>query len=171
MTKDLSGHALKAWENSSMFFGGRERRIRKWKRFLGHCCEDVDVTLLAKQILHFLPIPIPPPSSISFTFSKHEWHGWVKQTNIVCGWEGRGIFVRFAYFSYYLIEAEKTSVITQWPVLRTSLLRQKIINPNKAFTNLLALRLDDVRDCPILLDLILTLSPSAAKCERGSLKK
>jgi len=89
----------------------------------------------------------------------------------VCGREGRGIFVRFAYFSYYLIEAEKTSVITQWPVLRTSLLRQKIINPNKAFTNLLASRLHDVRDCPILLDLILTLSPSAAKCERGSLKK
>jgi len=75
--------------------------------------------------------------------------------------------VRFAYFSYYLIETEKTSVITQWPA---SLLRQKIINPNKAFTNLLASRLDDVRDCHILLDLILTSSPSAAKCERGSLK-
>jgi len=89
----------------------------------------------------------------------------------VCGWEGRGIFVRFAYFSYYLIEAEKTSVITQWSALRTSLLRQKIINPNKAFTNLLASRLDDVRGCLILLDLILTLSPSTAKYERGSLKE
>jgi len=79
--------------------------------------------------------------------------------------------VRFAYFSYYLIEAEKTSVITQWPALRTSLLRQKIINPNMAFTNLLASSLHDVRDCLILLDLILTLSPSGAKYERGSLKE
>ena len=79
--------------------------------------------------------------------------------------------MRFVYFSYYLIEAEKTSVSTQWPALRTSLVRQKIIHPNKAFTNLLASRLDDVRDCLILLDLILTLSPSAAKYERGSLEE
>ena len=79
--------------------------------------------------------------------------------------------MRFAYFSYYLIEAEKTNVISQWPALPTSLLRQKVINPNKAFTNLLASRLHDVRDCLILLDLILTLSPSAAKYERGSLKE
>jgi len=77
--------------------------------------------------------------------------------------------VRFAYFSYYLIEAEKTSVMTQSPALRTSLLKQKIVNPNKAFTNLLASRLDDGMDCLILLDSILTLSSSAAKYERGSL--
>jgi len=87
----------------------------------------------------------------------------------VVGRRGRSTFVRFAYFSCYLIEAEKTSVISQWPALRTSLLRQKIINPNKAFINLLASRLDDVMDCLILLDLILTLSPSAAKYERGAL--
>jgi len=87
----------------------------------------------------------------------------------VCGWEGRGIFVGFAYLSYYLIEAETKSIMTQWPALCKSLLRQKIINPNKAFTNLLASRLDDVMDWLILLDLILTLSPSAAKFERGSL--
>ena len=66
--------------------------------------------------------------------------------------------MRFAYFIYYLIEAEKTSVVTQWPAMLTSLLRQKIINPNKAFTTLLASTLDDVRDCLILLHLILTLS-------------
>ena len=62
-------------------------------------------------------------------------------------------------------------IITQWSTLHTRLVRQKIINPNKAFTNLLASRLDDVRDCLILLDLILTLSSSAAKCERRSLKE
>ena len=37
------------------------------------------------------------------------------------------------YFSYYLTEAEKTSVVTQWPAQRTRLVRQKIVNPNKAF--------------------------------------
>ena len=57
----------------------------------------------------------------------------MSKTNQHCLWlggEGRDVFVRFAYFSYYLIEAEMTSVITQWPALRASLLRQKIINPN-----------------------------------------
>ena len=62
-------------------------------------------------------------------------------------------------------------MMAQWAGLRLRLARQKIINPNEAFTNLLALKLDDVRDCRILLDLILTLSPSAVKCERGSLKR
>jgi len=42
--------------------------------------------------------------------------------------------------------------MTQWPALCTSLRMQKIINPNKAFINLLASRLEDVRDCLILLD-------------------
>ena len=69
------------------------------------------------------------------------------------------------------IEAEKTSIVTQWPAQRTRLTRQKIINPKKAFINPLALRLDYLRDCLILLDLILALSPLAAKCERGSLKE
>jgi len=75
------------------------------------------------------------------------------------------------YFSYYLTGAERTSMMAQWAALRTRLARQKINNPNKAFTNLLASRLDDVRDRLMLLDLILTLSLSAAKCERGSLKE
>ena len=56
----------------------------------------------------------------------------MSKTHQHCLWlggEGRVVFVIFAYFSYYLIEAEKTSV-TQWPALRVSLVRQKIINPN-----------------------------------------
>jgi len=94
----------------------------------------------------------------------------MSKTNNNCVWLGgeEGIFVRFAYFSYYLIEAEKTSVMTQSPALRTSLQKQTIINPNKAFTNLLASKLDDVRDFLILLDLI-CLCLSSAKYERGSL--
>ena len=50
------------------------------------------------------------------------------------------------YFSYYLTGAETASMKAQWAALRTRLAGQKIINPNKAFTNLLASRLDDVRD-------------------------
>jgi len=60
--------------------------------------------------------------------------------------------------------------MAQWAALRTRLARQKINNPNKAFNNLLASWLDDVKDRLILLYLILTLSLSAAKCERGSRK-
>ena len=75
------------------------------------------------------------------------------------------------YFSYYLIEAEKTSVVTHWSALCTRIVTKRIIIPNEAFINLLASRLDDVRDCLNLLDLILALSPSAAKCEKGSLKE
>ena len=73
------------------------------------------------------------------------------------------------YFSYPT-EAEKTSVVTQWPALRTRLTKQKIINPKKAVIKLLASRQDDFRHYLILQDLILALPPSAAKCERGSLK-
>jgi len=44
------------------FWGRGGEIIRKWKRGLfGHCCEDVDVTLLAKQILYFLPTPLSLP--------------------------------------------------------------------------------------------------------------
>ena len=54
-----------------------------------------------------------------------------------------------------------------WPALHTRPLRQKAISPNDVFSNLLALRPDDSKDCLILLDLILTSTPSTAKCEPG----
>ena len=71
------------------------------------------------------------------------------------------------HFAIYLTEEEKTSIIAQSPALRTRLARQKAMSPNDAFPNLLASRPDDVKDSLILLDLMLTLSPSTAKCERG----
>ena len=71
------------------------------------------------------------------------------------------------HFAIYLTEEEKTSIIAQWPALHTRLARQKAMSPNDAFSNLLASRPDDVKDSLILLDLMLTLSPSTAKCERG----
>lgn len=71
------------------------------------------------------------------------------------------------HFSNYLTEEEEGNITAQWPALRTRLVRQKAISPNDVFSNLLAARPDDVKDCLILLDLMLTLSPSTAKCERG----
>ena len=71
------------------------------------------------------------------------------------------------HFSYYLTAEEKTSIIAQWPALRTRLVRQKASNPNDVFSNLLTSRPDGIKDCVLLLDLVLTLSPSTAKCERG----
>ena len=49
------------------------------------------------------------------------------------------------HFANYLTE-EKTSIIAQWPALRT--------------------RLDDVKGSLILLGLMLSLSPLTAKCEQ-----
>ena len=58
----------------------------------------------------------------------------------------------------YLTEEEETSIISRWPALLARLVRQKAI---------LASRPDDVRDCLILLNLMLTSTPSTAKCEPG----
>ena len=57
-----------------------------------------------------------------------------------------------------------TSINSMWPALRTRLVRQKAISPNDVFSNLLASRPDDVKDCLILPDLMLTSTPSTAKC-------
>ena len=51
--------------------------------------------------------------------------------------------------------------------LHTRLVRQKAISPNDVFSNLLASRTHDAKDCLILLDLMLTSTPSTAKCEPG----
>jgi len=69
--------------------------------------------------------------------------------------------------SNYLTEHEETSIIVQWPALCTRPVRQKAITPNHVFSNLLASRPDDIKDCVIVLGLMLTLSPSAAKCKQG----
>ena len=67
----------------------------------------------------------------------------------------------------YRTEEEETSIISMWPALRTRLVRQKAISPNDVFSNPLASRPDDVKDCLILLDLMPTSTPSTAKCEPG----
>ena len=69
----------------------------------------------------------------------------------------------------YLTEEEETSIISMWPALRTRLVRQKAISPNDVFSNgnLLASRPHDVKACLILLDLMLTSTPSTAKCDPG----
>ena len=71
------------------------------------------------------------------------------------------------YFGYLLTEKEKENILDQWPMLRTRLSRQKANNPVDVFANLLASKPDDVKDCLVLVDLMMTLSPSTAKCERS----
>ena len=72
------------------------------------------------------------------------------------------------HFSHnYLTEEEETSIISMWPALPTRLVRQKAISPNDVFSNLLASRPHNTKDCLILLDLMLTSTPSTAKCEPG----
>ena len=67
----------------------------------------------------------------------------------------------------YLTEEEETSIISMWPALPTRLVRQKAISANDVFSNLLASRPHNIKDCLILLDLMLTSTPSTAKCEPG----
>ena len=67
----------------------------------------------------------------------------------------------------YLTEEEDTSIISMRPALHTRLVRQKAISPNDVFSNLLASRPDDVKDCLIFPDLMLTSTPSTAKCKTG----
>ena len=67
----------------------------------------------------------------------------------------------------YLTEEEDTNIISMWPASRTRLVRQKAISPNDVISNLLASRPDDVKDCLIFLDLMLTPTPSTAKYETG----
>ena len=54
-----------------------------------------------------------------------------------------------------------------WPMLRTRLSRQRANNPVGVFANLLASKPDDVKDCLVLVDPMMTLSPSTDKCERS----
>jgi len=73
------------------------------------------------------------------------------------------------YFGYLLTEKEKENILDQWPMLRSRLSRQKANSPVDVFANLLASKPDNVKDCLILVDLMMTLSPSTAKCERSFL--
>lgn len=68
------------------------------------------------------------------------------------------------YFQHFLSEEEKLGIIEQWPILRARLARQKMHKPLDVFSNLL---MSPPEDCLVLVDLLLTLSPSTAKCERG----
>ena len=65
------------------------------------------------------------------------------------------------YFGYLLSEKEKENILDQWPMLGTRLSRQRANNP------VLASKPDDVKDCLVLVDVMMTFSQSTAKCERS----
>ena len=77
--------------------------------------------------------------------------------------------VRFLvdYFHHFFSDDEKQRIIEQWPILRQRLARQKMHKTLDVFSNILMSPPDDVKDCLVLIDLLVTLSPSTAKCERG----
>ena len=69
-----------------------------------------------------------------------------------------------------LTEKEETSIISMWPALRPRLvIRQKGISPTHVFSdvNLLASRPYDIKACLLSLGVMLTSTPSTAKCKPG----
>lgn len=71
------------------------------------------------------------------------------------------------HLQHFLSEDEKKAIIEQWPILRAPLARQKMQKTLDVFSNLLISPPDDVKDCLILIDLLVTMLLSTAKCERG----
>lgn len=81
-----------------------EKIASKWKKrlfwtlLLKRGCHSIGEAMQTDLIIpsQYTPTATPPPSiNIVFGFGKHEW---VKQTNIGCGRERAGIFVRFVLF-------------------------------------------------------------------------
>ena len=73
------------------------------------------------------------------------------------------------YFHHFFTDDEKQRIIKQWPILRQRLARQKMYKTLDVFSNILMPPPDEVKDCLVLIDLLITLSPSTAKCEHGNL--
>lgn len=71
------------------------------------------------------------------------------------------------YFHHFFSDDGKQRIIEQWPILRERLARQKMHKTLDVFSNILMSPPDDVKDCLVLIDLLVTLSQSTAKCERG----
>ena len=70
------------------------------------------------------------------------------------------------YF-HFLSDNKKQRIIEQWPILRQRLARPKMHKSLAVFSNILMSPPDDVKDCFVWIHLLITLSPSTAKCERG----
>ena len=129
----------------------RQEKGPQYKKFKEGYCEETSI-LQEEPLIYFRSlIQKKHPKSILV------WQHMAKQV--------KSLHEHFS--NNYLTEEEEKTIIAQWPALRTRLARQKAISPNDVFSNLLASGPDDIKDCLILLDLMLTLSPSTAKCEGG----
>lgn len=69
-------------------------------------------------------------------------------------------------FAHFLPNREKKGIIQQWLILRARLAKQRTLKTIDAFSNRLLSPQEDVKDCLMMIDLLVTLSPSTAKCER-----
>ena len=117
----------------------------------GHCEET---GILQKEPLSdykvFDPSEMPQERSNLATYGNHDIISLVEH-----------------FSNNYLTEEEETTIISMWPALHTRLVRQKAISPNNVSSNLHASRPDGFKGHLILLDLMLTSTPSTAKCKPG----
>ena len=65
------------------------------------------------------------------------------------------------YFHHFLSDDETQRIIEQWPILRQRLATWKMHRTLDVFSNIV------MSPCLVLIDLLITLSPSTAKCKRG----
>ena len=70
------------------------------------------------------------------------------------------------FFAHFLPNTEEKGIIEQWLILRARLAKQRTLKTIDVFSNRLLSPQEDVEDCLILIDLLVTLSPSTAKCKR-----
>ena len=121
----------------------------QYKKFKEGCCEETSI-LQEEPLIYFR------------LWSKRNTPRAFLSGNI---WQNKSSHFMSISVTIILQKRRRQTIIAQWPALHTRLARQKAISPNDVFSNLLASGPDDVKDCLILLDLMLTLSPSTAKCE------
>lgn len=69
------------------------------------------------------------------------------------------------FLAHFLPNKEK-GITEHWLILRARLAKQRTLATIDIFSNPLLSHQEHVKDCLILIDLLVTLSPSTATCER-----
>ncbi|KAG1651875.1 Acid sphingomyelinase-like phosphodiesterase 3b [Nymphon striatum] len=71
------------------------------------------------------------------------------------------------FFGSLLSAEERNAAISQWPALNTKISRRQEAKLLDVYSSLLQSRPDDVCSCLALVEIMLSLSPSTATCQRG----
>ena len=70
------------------------------------------------------------------------------------------------HFSNLLSDDDKEGAVFQWQELKIYLFSHQAMKPLDIYANLLSSRPDSLKHILVLVELMLSLSPSTAKCER-----